>query len=65
MTATEPTRQQQTIARRVAEAKATAPELVVATAADEVMLSTTTFGLAERCRSIELVAEAWGLEPPL
>jgi luciferase family oxidoreductase group 1 len=38
-------------------------DLVTATAADEVMLSTTTFGLAERCRSIELIAEAWGLEP--
>ena len=38
-------------------------DLVVATAADEMMLSTTTYGLAERRRSIELIAEAWGLEP--
>jgi luciferase family oxidoreductase group 1 len=38
-------------------------DLIVATAADEVMLSTTTYGLAERCRSMELIAEAWGLQP--
>jgi luciferase family oxidoreductase group 1 len=37
-------------------------DLVAATAADEVMLSTTTYGLAERIRSMELIAEAWGLE---
>ena len=37
-------------------------DLIVATAADEVMLSTTTHGLPERRRSMELIAEAWGLE---
>ena len=38
-------------------------DLIAATAADEVMLSTTTHGLAERRRSMELIAEAWGLQP--
>jgi luciferase family oxidoreductase group 1 len=37
-------------------------ELRTATGADEIMLSTTTFGLAERIRSMELIAKAWGLE---
>jgi hypothetical protein len=35
-------------------------QLTAATAADEIMLSTTTYGLAERLRSLELLAEAWG-----
>jgi luciferase family oxidoreductase group 1 len=47
----------------VATVMAGLADLVTATAADEVMLSTTTYGLAERIRSIELIAEAWGLEP--
>jgi luciferase family oxidoreductase group 1 len=38
-------------------------DLIAVTAADEVMLSTTTHSLAERRHSIELIAGAWGLEP--
>lgn len=38
-------------------------DLVAATAADEIMLSTTTHGVDERVRSIELIATAWGLAP--
>ena len=37
-------------------------DLIAATAADEIMLSTTTHGLAERQQSMELIAAAWGLE---
>ena len=37
-------------------------DLVAATEADEIMLSTTTHGLAERRHSMELIAAAWGLE---
>ena len=37
-------------------------DLVEATDADEIMLSTTTHGLAERSHSMELIAAAWGLE---
>jgi luciferase family oxidoreductase group 1 len=36
-------------------------DLVAATAGDEVMLSTTTYDLPERLRSLDLIAEAWGL----
>jgi luciferase family oxidoreductase group 1 len=36
-------------------------EMVAETGADEVMLATTTHGFAERLRSYELVAEAFGL----
>ena len=38
-------------------------ELIEATAADEIMLSTTTHGLTERRHSMDLIAAAWGLEP--
>ena len=38
-------------------------ELVQATDADEIMLSTTTHGLDERVHSMELIAAAWGLAP--
>jgi luciferase family oxidoreductase group 1 len=38
-------------------------ELATATGADELMLSSSTHGVAERVRSLELVAEAWGLTP--
>jgi len=38
-------------------------ELVQATDADEIMLSTTTHGLDERVHSMELIAAAWGLVP--
>jgi alkanesulfonate monooxygenase SsuD/methylene tetrahydromethanopterin reductase-like flavin-dependent oxidoreductase (luciferase family) len=31
------------------------------TGADELMLSASTHGVEERIRSLELVAEAWGL----
>jgi luciferase family oxidoreductase group 1 len=37
-------------------------DLVARTGADEVMISTSTFGLGERVTSFELLAEAWGLE---
>jgi hypothetical protein len=37
-------------------------DLVEATAADEIMLSTTTHGIDERRRSMDLIATAWGLE---
>ncbi|HWM21361.1 MAG TPA: LLM class flavin-dependent oxidoreductase [Ilumatobacteraceae bacterium] len=47
----------------VATVMAGLADLVTATAADEVMLSTTTYGLAERIRSIELIADEWRLEP--
>ena len=42
-------------------------ELAAATGADELMLSAITHGVEERIRSLELVAEAWGLpaEGPL
>ena len=36
-------------------------ELAAATGADELMLSASTHGVEERIRSLELVAEAWGL----
>ena len=38
-------------------------ELAGRTGADELMLSASTYGAAERVRSIELVAQAWGLQP--
>jgi alkanesulfonate monooxygenase SsuD/methylene tetrahydromethanopterin reductase-like flavin-dependent oxidoreductase (luciferase family) len=38
-------------------------ELAGATGADELMLSASTHGVAERLRSLELIAEAWGLDP--
>jgi luciferase family oxidoreductase group 1 len=38
-------------------------ELATATGADELMLSASTHGVAERIRSLELIAGAWGLEP--
>ena len=38
-------------------------ELAAATGADELMLSASTHGVAERLRSIELIAAAWGLAP--
>ncbi|WP_245794256.1 LLM class flavin-dependent oxidoreductase [Geodermatophilus nigrescens] len=38
-------------------------ELATATGADELMLSASTHGVAERVRSLELVAGAWGLVP--
>ena len=38
-------------------------ELAAATGADELMLSASTHGVAERVRSLELVAGAWGLVP--
>jgi alkanesulfonate monooxygenase SsuD/methylene tetrahydromethanopterin reductase-like flavin-dependent oxidoreductase (luciferase family) len=38
-------------------------ELATATGADELMLSASTHGVEERIRSLELVAEAWGLAP--
>jgi alkanesulfonate monooxygenase SsuD/methylene tetrahydromethanopterin reductase-like flavin-dependent oxidoreductase (luciferase family) len=38
-------------------------ELATATGADELMLSGSTHGVAERIRSLELIAGAWGLEP--
>ena len=38
-------------------------ELAGRTSADELMLSASTYGAAERVRSIELVARAWGLQP--
>jgi luciferase family oxidoreductase group 1 len=38
-------------------------DLVEATDADEIMLSTTTHGLDERVHSMELIAAAWGLAP--
>jgi alkanesulfonate monooxygenase SsuD/methylene tetrahydromethanopterin reductase-like flavin-dependent oxidoreductase (luciferase family) len=38
-------------------------DLLQATDADEIMLSTTTHGLDERVRSMALIATAWGLAP--
>lgn len=38
-------------------------ELAEKTTASEIMLFTSTFELADRLRSFELVAEAWGLAP--
>ncbi|MGH9133052.1 MAG: alkanal monooxygenase, partial [Ilumatobacteraceae bacterium] len=38
-------------------------DLVAVTAADEIMLSTTTHGVAERIRSLEFVAGGWDLTP--
>jgi luciferase family oxidoreductase group 1 len=38
-------------------------DLVARTGADELMISTSTYGLAERIRSFELLAEVWGLAP--
>jgi alkanesulfonate monooxygenase SsuD/methylene tetrahydromethanopterin reductase-like flavin-dependent oxidoreductase (luciferase family) len=37
-------------------------ELIARTAADEIMISTMTHGLAERVRTLELVAEHWDRE---
>jgi luciferase family oxidoreductase group 1 len=37
-------------------------DLIDRTAADEIMISTMTFGLAERIRTLELVAEQWAPE---
>jgi luciferase family oxidoreductase group 1 len=37
-------------------------DLVARTGADELMISTSTFGLTERVTSFELLAEAWGLD---
>ena len=34
--------------------------LAAATGADELMVHTSTFGLAERIASLELLADAWG-----
>ena len=36
-------------------------QLAADTGADELMLSASTHGVAERLRSLELVAQAWGL----
>ena len=38
-------------------------QLAADTAADELMLSTSTYGVEERVRSLELVAAAWELAP--
>jgi luciferase family oxidoreductase group 1 len=38
-------------------------ELATATGADELMLSTSTHGVEERVRSLQLIAETWGLTP--
>ncbi len=38
-------------------------ELATTTGADELMLSASTHGVDERIRSLELVADAWGLTP--
>ena len=38
-------------------------ELAATTGADELMLSASTHGVAERIRSIELIAATWGLAP--
>jgi luciferase family oxidoreductase group 1 len=37
--------------------------LAADTGADELMIATTTHGLAERLRSLELLAGAWGVDP--
>jgi luciferase family oxidoreductase group 1 len=37
-------------------------ELISRTQADEIMLSTSTFDVADRVRSLELLAETWGSE---
>jgi luciferase family oxidoreductase group 1 len=45
--------------RAVAELR----QLVADTGADELMVSASTHGVAERVRSLELLAAAWGLSP--
>jgi luciferase family oxidoreductase group 1 len=45
--------------RAVAELR----QLVADTGADELMVSASTHGVAERVRSVELLAAAWGLSP--
>lgn len=37
-------------------------ELAAKTSASELMLYTSTYGLDERLRSLELIAGAWGLD---
>jgi alkanesulfonate monooxygenase SsuD/methylene tetrahydromethanopterin reductase-like flavin-dependent oxidoreductase (luciferase family) len=37
--------------------------LVADTGADELMVTSSTHGAAERVRSLELLADAWGLSP--
>lgn len=39
-------------------------DLVASTGANELMISTSTYGLDARLRSFELLAEAWGLDAP-
>ena len=39
-------------------------QLVEAAGADELMVSTVAYDVADRCRSMTLLAEAWGLAPP-
>ena len=39
-------------------------DLVARTGADELMVTTRVHGYADRLRSFELLAEAWGLRPP-
>ncbi len=46
-----------------AEAVAALEELADATGADELMIHTSTFGLAERITSLELLADAWQQRP--
>jgi luciferase family oxidoreductase group 1 len=46
-----------------AEGVAELRDLAAATAADELMITTASHGLAARKRSIELLAEAWALQP--
>jgi luciferase family oxidoreductase group 1 len=38
-------------------------DLAQRTGADELMISASTYGVRERVRSLELLAQAWGLEP--
>jgi alkanesulfonate monooxygenase SsuD/methylene tetrahydromethanopterin reductase-like flavin-dependent oxidoreductase (luciferase family) len=38
-------------------------QLAADTGADELMVSASTHGVAERLRSLELLAAAWGLDP--
>ena len=45
------------------EGSRAAGRLADRTGADELMLSASTYAAEERVRSLELVAQAWGLEP--
>ncbi|MPY95621.1 MAG: MsnO8 family LLM class oxidoreductase [Acidimicrobiia bacterium] len=47
----------------VDEVVAKLDDLVAATGADELMVSTVAYEVATRCHSMELLAGAWGLEP--